>query len=271
MQSHYLDAVYDMLEKITIPYILQNVLEELYHPPNQEKQNRLIERIEESKRRIAYFANKVLKGRYKVHDLATPHTPDSNVESIAEEAAIYFQQGYEMLQTSQNMPLSSNPLVEYYGYLQCVKGIIILNLNVNKKHFFAFHGLTSAKTNSQYINIQIKPRGVFSALLLYQGSTYTPHKMKFEDAVDYFYSSSYTPSLEEIVREHYGGDPIFIFIGSWMLSSLVRYNPLKWKEILDGKKDDIISGIRDFRRIGIYRALESLLGRYVTRTYVSIR
>ena len=161
------------------------------------------------------------------------------------------------------LPKSSSPLVEYYGFLQCAKGIILLELNVNKDLLFSNHGLTTAKTSSRYIRVTIKPRGVFSALLLRIGQTLPPRYMKFEEAIDEFFSGSYNLSLEEIVRDNPAyGDPVFAFIVSWMLSSLVRYKPLKWKEIQDGKKDDIISNIRDYREKYLPEALEYLLREY---------
>jgi len=134
-----------------------------------------------------------------------------------------------MLQTSLDMPENSSPLVEYYGFLQCAKGMILLELNVNQKLLFSHHGLISAETNSHYISVAIKERGVFSALLIRRGGVIFK---KYEEAIDMFFSQPYCRSLEEAVTDkHTRGDPVFTFMGSWMLSSLVRYRPLKWQEI----------------------------------------
>lgn len=257
-----------ILEHLTVPRYLQRWLEETYQSERELLQKNIKAKIAEYKKRIADFSTipmvqNTFNRRYKKdptpQDLVTPLTPDSNFSSIAEEAAIYFKQGHQMLKTSSNMQEESSPLVEYYGFLQCVKGTILLELWVNQELFFSKHGLTSAKTNSCYINAEIKPFGVFSALLLRRGKTMF---MDPEKTMMTFFSGSYCLSLEEIINKHIQGDPVFAFIGSWMLSTLVRYRPKTWDEILQGKKDEIIRLIRDYRTDEIAQAIRNLLIEY---------
>jgi len=252
---------FNMLERLSIPNFLQKKLEERYQAPEERIRESYQEKIAEYERRISYFSETVLNGRLSPHELATPHTFDSNLSAITEEAAVYFQQGREMLQTSHNMPENSSPLVEYYGFLQCVKGMVLLEINVNKKQLFSRHGLTQSKTPSRYINVKIMPLGVFTALLLRRGGVIFK---KYKEAIDFFFSQPYCPSLEEIVTDRFTyGDPRYAFIMSWMLSSLVRYSPLKWKEIQDGTTDDIILSIREYRRHELTKAFEHLFSEYV--------
>jgi len=260
MQEYYASEYLRKLDQLSIPYFLQKRLEERYQSPEARIRERFEEIATEYEDRIAYFAKTVLKNRCTPQEVATPTTQESDFSAIAEEAAIYFQQGREMLQTSLDMPENSSPLVEYYGFLQCAKGMILLELNVNQKLLFSHHGLAFAKTNSRYISATIKERGVFSALLLRRGGVIFK---KYEEAIEVFFSQLYSRSLEEVVTDrHKQGDPVYAFMGSWMLSSLVRYRPLKWEEIQGGKKDDIISSIREYRKQELSQALENLLREY---------
>ena len=210
-----------------------------FNENDDDTPSRIKTRIHRYNRRITYFSD-ILKRQNKLkqdlqpQELATLRTPNFNYSEIANEAAIYFQQGLEMLRTARSMHENSSPLVEYYGFLQCVKGITILELEIKDARFFSYHGLTRAKANSHYINAKIKPIGVFSALLL----RIKPMGMSTEEAMDYFFSEPRCLSLEEALdikarpynksySKNYLGDPIFAFIGSWLLSSLVRYHPKK--------------------------------------------
>ena len=262
----YTNKYLDMLGSLSIPYYLKSSLEEKYHSQVKRIQQNIEDRIVEYKKRITYIAN-LLKSRGHIgkdlppEELAAPLTPNSDLSYVAEEAAIYFQQGLEMLQTSQNMHENTSPLVEYYGFLQCVKGSIILELEVKDERFFSKHGLTLAKQkpNSRYISAEIKAFGVFQALVLCR----KPSGMTPEETMDTFFSGSYCPSLEEIVTgRHAYGDPIFAFIGSWMLSTLVRYRPRMWQEIQLGLKDDIIRLIRNYRIYEISFSIRNLLTEY---------
>lgn len=60
---------------------------------------------------------------------------------------------------------------------------------------------------------------------------------------------------------------VFTFIGSWLLASLVRFDPLKWQEILLGKKDDIISDKRDYQKSEIPHTIRNLLRRYMPHSF----
>lgn len=178
-----------------------------------------------------------------------------NEEDIREEArrsSVYFQQGLEMLETSFSMPENTSPLVEYYALLQCAKGFIILDLDVNEELFFTQHGLTHAKNvdernSSKYLNAQIMPLGAFSALaireaLLIDQRTEKDDPLYYQNDLEDYFDEEYLPSIESIVI---GDDEnphikminhsLTAFIGSWMLSNLVRYAPMKWQEILAGQ------------------------------------
>ena len=265
MEGDYIRRCLRMLDHLTSSYYLKSLLEVSYLSQQEHIQKTRNVQTTEYKKRITYFAN-LLKSRNKINQdlppekIAAPHTPASKLSKIAEEAAIYFQQGQEMLQTSQDMPENTGPLVEYYGFLQCVKGSTVLELDINRDEFFKYHGLRALPTKkSNYINAEIKPFGVFQALLLYR----KPKLMTPEEAMDKFLSGSYCPSLKEIVMDrHSHGDPIHAFIGSWMLSTLVRYRPRTWQEIRLGRKDDIIRWIRVYRRIEISYAIQNLLSEY---------
>jgi hypothetical protein len=96
---------------------------------------------------------------------------EEDIREVARKSSVYFQQGLEMLETSFSMPENTSPLVEYYALLQCVKGSIILDLDFKEELFFTKHGIRQTKKVdeeklSKYLNIQIMPLGVFSALAI---------------------------------------------------------------------------------------------------------
>ncbi|MFQ5981079.1 MAG: hypothetical protein ACE5OZ_23305 [Candidatus Heimdallarchaeota archaeon] len=131
--------------------------------------------------------------------------------------------------------------------------------------FFKYHGIAPDKeTESKYLGAEIKPWGVFSTLLL---------RFACEEELDIFFSSDFKPTLKDVVvsqpytekllgQAFRFGDPFLAFIGSWMLSTIVRYRPYDWKDILWGEEDDIINDIRRFRREYIPAAFEKILKGY---------
>lgn len=265
MEEDYTRQYLRTLEHLTVSHYLRSYLEGDYCSQEEHNQRKIREQTTAYQKQITYFANflkyrGILGKDLPPEELATPLTPTSDFVDIAEEAATYFQQGLEMLQTSQDMPENTSPLVEYYGFLQCVKGSITLELEVKDPRFFSKHGLVLAKSNSRYISAGIKPFGVFSALLLGR----ITHAFKwFKEDVDRFYSSSCCLSLEEVIKNsRYQGDFVLAFIGSWMLSTLVRYRPRMWQEVQLGQKDDIIQWIREYRRREISYAIRNLLYKY---------
>jgi len=205
---------------------------------------------------------------------------EEDIRKVARKASVYFQQGLEMLETSFSMPENTSPLVEYYALLQCAKGFIILDLDVKEELFFTQHGLTHAKNiderkSSKFINAIIKPLGVFSALAIRRAQfidqrTEENDPVYYQNDLEYYFDEEYKPSIENIVI--FGDEnpdikminhSLTAFIGSWMLSSLVRYAPMKWQEILAGQETDLIKDIRDFREESLIRAFDSFLPDYM--------
>ncbi|MHA1222774.1 MAG: YaaC family protein [Candidatus Heimdallarchaeaceae archaeon] len=201
---------------------------------------------------------------------------ENNISAVAQTASLYFQQALEMYQTSLNMPENTSPLVEYYALLQCVKGSIILDLHIEEGIFFRFHGIVhSSNKENEYIRAKIKPLGVFSALAIRFAHFIEQKNEEGEiiycknDLEDY-YKEDFSISLKEIVKpppsstyDNSHHNPLSIFIGAWMLSTLVRYVPKKWQEILAGQKNDLIYNIRYFREEEIPRTFESCLPNHI--------
>ncbi len=212
MQRHYASEYLSKLERLSIRYYLEKQLKKKYQSTDDRTLERFQKNTTDYENRIAYFAETILQNNYKPEDLAIPTTQNSDFEKIATKAAVYFQQGREMLQTALYIPENSSPLVEYYGFLQCAKGMIQLELDDPKKLLFSRHGLSFTEKNTRYISAIIQKRGVFSALLIRRGEITFK---KFEEAIDMFFSQPYCPSLEEIITDkHTFGDPVLAFIGS---------------------------------------------------------
>ncbi len=194
------------------------------------------------------------------------------IKEVAQKASIYFHQALEMYQTSIKMPETTSPLVEYYALLQCVKGSIILDLDLIEDVFFRFHGIVPVvKEEGNYIRARVKPIGVFSALVIrfagYQDQRDdNGNSIQYKNEMETYFRKIFIISLEDIVNppsssafEISYSNPLSVFMGSWMLSNLVRYAPLSWQEILAGQKNDLLYYIRDFRDEEIPRIFESCL------------
>lgn len=178
----------------------------------------------------------------------------NDIPELAEEIALYFHQGRELLALSLGVFENSSPLVEYYGFLQCVKGAILLKLDVKDKKLFTRHGLSSRPTDDGYIEAKILNKGVFITLLLYQ---YSDHVVKHY--IDNHLKNKLNVTFKESMKQVGYLNHVPAFITSFLLSNLVRYHPRIWNELLSGKKDDIIADINDIRRQLIPTAIMQLI------------
>ena len=273
MSNNSMTEVQRSFERATIPYLHSKNLEFLHF--EDEGKELLAHRREIYQKKIDYFlsrdyiirAIKKVKGK-KVNPLDTIKVREfgsiEEIPAIANEATIYFTQGFDLLKASQAMPVNSSPLVEYYALLQCVKGSMILELDFDEV-FFSFHGLTSIKKTrkiqqSTYLNVEIKELGVFPALIICFGEYSDQPNEKYNELEKYL-DGKHTPSIEEIITK----PRTFLerFIGVWMVSTLVRYKPVKWEEILSGAENMLIDKIRTFRRVELPNTFDRCLPYYV--------
>ena len=253
-----------MLERLSLPYYLQSILDNRLSPKDQRSIDTFDAINDRLKENIEFFCNikivqEVLK-RQKInlinYDSVAKLIDSKDSSIVAHEASLYFNQGLEMLKTAQKMSQTSSPLVEYYGYLQCVKGAILLKLNINKDLLFSFHGITQeTMPNSIYFDAKIQPLGVFSALLLSFGL--------LENIEHYFVKNRFIPLTRLLSGRGFPNNIFDPFIGSWWLSTIVRYRPKDWSEILQGNNNSIIIAINQFRRSTIPLAIKHLLNEFV--------
>lgn len=263
------------LEKLSNPYYLHKGLEKKYLTQNTSLKKRLQDEINEYNDKINHYnnwlqSNKKIKEGRSSQDIAIPVDENSDLETIAKKAASFFQQGLEMYLTSQKMHINSSPLVEYYSFLQCVKGRVLLDLEIKDNSLFSFHGLiVDREATNTYMKVKVKPFGVFQALLLLKGS--------ITEINDYL-SGKYVLKLESLIEKKLlqktfdptnfiekrvdRDDPMPRFVMSFILSSLVRYFPQVWQEIYLGLSDSIILKIHDYRRDEITDALDAILPFY---------
>ncbi len=197
---------------------------------------------------------------YKVNiTIVIPRT-DEEIKNLAKKASIYFSQGSEMYKTSFDMNINSSPIIEYYALLQIVKGVILLELDVETGSFFGAHGLVRKSNISPDIvhQTRIKTHGVFTALLI-RCTQY----LKQEDGTRIFamdkYFYKYNPTLREMVNSRTLSSIPDAFIFTWMLSEIARYQPEKWKEICDGEESDWIVHINKFKEEILPDVIRSLI------------
>jgi hypothetical protein len=175
---------------------------------------------------------------------------DDEIKKLAFNTSLYFSQGYEILKTAITMDINSSPIMDYYSLLQIVKGVILLELDVDKKEFFKSHGLRSVKKiESEVIHqAKIETYGVFPALLIRCGDYVKDHHLAIN--LEDYYVDNYSPTFKEMIeRDHlrslYKIPEAFIF--SWMLSEIVRYKPEEWQKICTGTDNNWIRNIEKFR------------------------
>ena len=158
---------------MSIEFYLKKRLEHFCHPNDDRIEKLMEESIEKFKNNIKYFAENPLLKKYsaKADDIAKPWPLRSNCSYIAKVSSIYFKQGYELLKASQTMDDNTSPLVEYYGFVQIIKGVINLDLEIIDQDMFSKHGLVYLKTTSNYINADIKFYGILSSFILRHGDT----------------------------------------------------------------------------------------------------
>lgn len=271
--SHYTEIMKNphtlKLEKLSNFHYLYNGLKKKY----SQQTTRDKQRVKDFEDNIEEYC-KLLNGHKGINekiiprDLASPVTHNSDLEEIARRASSYFEQGLQMYITSTKMHINSSPLVEYYSFLQCVKGAVLLNLEINEPKLFSFHGIITDKTYSKpYIKAKIKSFGVFQALILLKNT-----KDDIKDYIENHYDLRLKILLEGKMIKKIGNlrkdirtpmdYPIPPFIVSWMLSSLVRYTPKIWQDIYYGVEDSIILKIHEYRRKNIIEAIDSLLPYY---------
>lgn len=235
------------LEKLSISFYLQKVLEERIKIKTVFAESLFDSFNEKIENKINEYLNSDFVSSNSINRSNMPNIRNiKSIKKISIESSLYFRQALEMFKASQNMNENSSPLVEYYGYLQCLKGIIVTYLDTEKTKFFSYHGLTTVKNNDSYCQAVIKPFGVFPAFLL----IFNKQNMLMKEML----SKDYKPTIEQLLRDPYFlkvkrpfEDPTKSIIVSWMLSSIVRYKPNIWEKICLGKEDDIILYIREFR------------------------
>lgn len=247
-----IDECLRMLERVQIPYHIEQFLRSQYATSDKRILGLHKHFSDEFDQSLALIQNHWKNTQFQ--NLIGYQYSIDNIPELAEEIALYFHQGRELLELSLGKFENSSPLVEYYGFLQCIKGVALLKLDVKDRKLFVHHGLSSQSNDGEYIEAIIKNKGVFIILLLYQNS-----KHVVEHYVDNHLKVNLNVTLKESMEQVGYLNNVGAFITSFLLSNLVRYHPRTWNELLSGKKDDIIADINDFRRQVIPIAIKSLI------------
>jgi len=252
------------LQDISYPYYLQKKLEHYYITLTKNNPDFVKKDKDSIKKRIhTYFEHDTTPDSIinwnenkpsNIDKIARPitlkSTSKSDMSQIAKKSASFFRQADEFYFTSLNMDKNTSPLVEYYSFLQCVKGCVLLKLKINESLMFKTHGLTCwfDPERHTYPQASIKTFGVFHTILLIEDSL---NEMK-----DY-YSGKRNLALDQLLEER-TFSPATAFIISFLLSNLVRYYPIEWQKILLAEDNDIIRKINKFREDTLPDAIERL-------------
>ncbi len=185
---------------------------------------------------------------------------EEEIKELALNVVPYFSQGYELYKTSLDMDINSSPIVEYYALLQIVKGVILLELNPIEDKFFNAHGLEHANNVETEHVYRAKPKtfGVFAALLIRCTDYLVKEDGSKTFAMDYYYNN-YNPSLKDMINDQRISQIPEAFIFTWILSELARYQPKKWEQIWDGKKNNWIIQINRFREEKLPMVIRNLI------------
>ncbi len=269
MIDKYHQIVLYNLEKYSIPYYLKKKLITRFNPTCDSKEEQMkSRRIHKTERERKDAKINLLENIHKKANLVKTRDFEIDYTEIAIYSSIYFQQIYEMFKTALKMDENSSPLVEYYALLQCVKGVFCLEYEMKDEvFFFTHHGLSKKGKyveNRPYMHAKVYDKGVFYSLLLLLAED---NLKGFPNISDYLEKRS-VPSFVDVIGSY---NPFDAFVGSWMLSNIVRYKPQLWLKLLEGKDDDIIDTVRDFRGESIPRLIENLFRSYDYRSSLPSR
>jgi hypothetical protein len=284
IKNNYISDCLKMLTEMTVPYFITRKLEAHFYP---EWPSLRINTTND----IVHFKNMIIEYYGNYENIAAPIDPNFDVEDLkmsinanenykitdndvdrlsfdddVNEVVMYFKQGLEMYQTSLSMSEFTSPLLEYYALVQCVKGLFRLQFNLpSKSQLFNGHGL-----GHKNMQAKVHKHGVFHALNIISSRG---GDIK-EDFLNKYKEGTMTDKLENCLKKsistHYGNNQMpqsslsYCFTASFILSSLVRYNPRKWQEIITGEESELILNIRNFRSNDFPNALRTLLSKFTS-------
>ena len=127
-----IDNCIELLNILSLPYYHQKSIEEEFSNNDSRYKQRIEQRFTVILHILSLFSSKIGKDQ---NELGKPHSINTNFQEVAKTCKIYFKQGAEMLSASKSIPETSSPLVEYYGYLQWVKGAVLSVMDLNTKFF----------------------------------------------------------------------------------------------------------------------------------------
>jgi len=265
-----------LLKEFTYPYSVEKVIRSRLEKIEVSKDRQKMRQPHFCYKRLEIYENnvkhleKIREGRRnknnKIKIRSKIPKTEKEIKELAYRTAIYFHQGYEMFKTAIDMDIISSPILEYYALLQIVKGVIMLELDVDKKDFFGAHGLKQKKDPLQGIIHQAKPKthGVFAALVIrctnYSEDDETGEIKNYE--IEHYYND-YFPTFKELIKSIRLSFIPETFIFSWMLSEIARYKPEEWKSICDGIDNDWIIHINRFREETYPEVIRSLLTSHI--------
>jgi hypothetical protein len=209
----------------------------------------------------------------------TPLTEDSNLEINAEEITHTARQAIEIYKASQTVSMYAKPILLYYCYrrLSNILFLATYEPTFEKAKGSDTHGLTRDRIEKD--NVICKPAGTFSR---FQDSYFQDPQVylegasfKWQDLLEpptqgfYMFENMRKDSQQYItdilkkkkmltnnkveVRESKSNNPSYVIhelarelLFTYAMSMLSRYDILKWKELMDGKYDNIMWNIEGY-------------------------
>ena len=239
--DYYYDCIH-ALETLKTPYAFNKSLNQLLSSDN----NKISEKIQKN---IQFLSD---RWGINPEEIGKPINLSFDLNQITNNSTTYFLQGLEMLKNSQTLSEMTSPVLQYYSYLQIIRGKVNSLVSLDYPTFNRFHGIKLDEYNN-YIEGKFAKAGALQSLGIVEGDFLIGKNL---------YTENTKVSLPELLNEasqNNVNDPCSTFIISWMLSMIVRYNPNLWKQILEGKNDDIVLKIRDFQNEIFPKSIISLL------------
>jgi len=181
---------------------------------------------------------KVMDARIKRH-VDTNSQPDYSIKFQAklEESKLiiieaFLNQGLELFEVAKTLTIFTKPFVTYYAHLNLAKALIFSTLGFNSERYER-HGLEHVSGEAPY-KAKSKIFGYYSLFLTSLGNKDLLEKGLSKNGNDPYQFSQLIDPLPQLngklkTSDHYSNFLNDIYVISFILGNITRYNPLDWK------------------------------------------
>ena len=205
----------------------------------------------------------LIKDSSKIGEL-TFKTRISKTDAV--EICTFIKQADEFINASQNLSILSKPILYYYAHLNLAKALIHSAIKFNSDRPL-FHGLDSLSNNP--LEASVKRNGCYILLLCCLGNKELLEESLSKTKLNPFSLENLINPVPTFIEKassysnpYYSSILNKIYVCSFIMSSIARYKPVKWRDINTTKPIDISSNISRFYLQSVDFAFKILIMSY---------